>query len=472
MLGEALASVTHNRRVPHLPLARPTIVQRVVLALLGAFFLVWLALLAYIYIEFRQALAVDQGLKKLGRALTAALAEVKDDAEARVVMTATATQFQALRISGNPAGSVLMELRDRQGGVIHASPALGRQVLDGRQGEVIDQQIDGKTYWVYRRDTARGSLQLAEPRITGMWILERNAGRVLPYLLLAFPLILLPVWLAVKLGLRPLQRLADRIVERGTADLSPIGMDPKYAELKPLVAALERMLAQLRITMERERAFVHDAAHELRTPMAVIAAQAHALSGAGSSEERERAQAHLEQAIERASHLTQQLLELASLDDARQRLPKSVDVAQWARQILAQAAPRALARGIELTLDAPDSLEAQIDVPAFQSILENLLNNAIRYVHDGAQVVVTLHSDDERLTLSVEDDGPGIAESEHERVFERFHRGVGHDTPGSGLGLAIVKQAVSRMGGSVAVSQGLARRGVGFHVSLVPGRAR
>ena len=148
--------MTHNRRVPNLLLARPTIVQRVVLALLGAFFLVWLALLAYIYIEFRQALAVDQGLKKLGRALTAALAEVRDDAEARVVLTATATQFQTLRISGNPAGSVLMELRDRQGGVVHASPALGRHVLDGRQDEVIDQQIDGKTYWVYRA-TRRGA---------------------------------------------------------------------------------------------------------------------------------------------------------------------------------------------------------------------------------------------------------------------------------------------------------------------------
>jgi len=179
------------------------------------------------------------------------------------------------------------------------------------------------------------------------------------------------------------------------------------------------MLSQLRSTMARERAFVHDAAHELRTPMAVIAAQAHALSGAGSSEERERAQAHLEQAIERASHLTQQLLELASLDDARQRLPKSVDVAQWARQILAQAAPRALARGIELTLDAPDSLEAQIDVPAFQSILENLLNNAIRYVHDGAQVVITLHSDDERTEYGG-DDGVGRAPHCWPRGFTRI----------------------------------------------------
>ena len=279
---------------------------------------------------------------------------------------------------------------------------------------------------------------------------------------------LLPVWLAVRLGLRPLQRLADLIARRGSSDLSPIGYDPPQAELKPLTSALERMLRQLRDKLTQERAFVHDAAHELRTPMAVIAAQAHALAGAADAAERERAQLHLEQAIARASHLTQQLLDLALLDDAQPSAPKRVDVAQFARGLLAQAAPQAMARGIELALEAPDSLRAEVDVPALQSVLENLLHNAIRHVPDGAQVAMTLRVEDGRLALLVADDGPGIPAAERERVFERFHRGAGaHETPGSGLGLAIVKQAVHRMGGEVAIVDGLAPgRGVGFSVRL------
>lgn len=447
-------------------LLRPTLVRRVFLALLAGFFIVWIALIAYTQYEFRQAIAVDQGLKKLGRSLTAALVDLNDDEQARVVMNATATLYKTLRISGNRAGSVLMQLRNRQGHTVYASPALRGLVLAGSAMQVVNQQVNGATFWVYQSEAGRWSLHVAEPQVTDAQILGFNARRVLPYMLLAFPFVLLPVWLAVKHGLWPLQQLADRLAHRNTSDLSPIGLEPKYAELKPLVVALERMLQQLRGTIERERAFVHDAAHELRTPMAVISAQAHALSRAGSSEDRERAQAHLEQAIARASHLTQQLLELASLDGAHQAIPKQIDAAQLARQILAQAAPRAMARGIDLTFDAPDSQTAQIDVLAFRSILENLLDNALRYVEDGARVAVALSGGEGRLALSVEDDGPGIAASDRERVFERFYRGVGQEVPGSGLGLAIVKQAVERAGGQVSIAGGLAQRGVGFHVTL------
>ena len=447
-------------------LLRPTLVRRIFLALLAAFVIVWIALIAYTYYEFRQAIAVDQGLKKLGRGLTAALAELDDDEHARAVMNATATMYKTLRISGNPAGSVLMQLRARDGRNVYASPALRGLDLAGSAMQVVNQQVHGATYWVYRSEAGPWSLHVAEPQVTDAQVLGFNARRVLPYMLLAFPFVLLPVWFAVKLGLRPLQRLADRIAQRGPSDLSPIGLDPKYAELQPLVLALEDLLRQLRGRIERERAFVHDAAHELRTPMAVIAAQAHALSGAGSSEARERAQAHLEQAIERASHLTQQLLELAALDDAHPATPRQVDVAERVRQILAQSAPRAMARRIDLAFEAPDSLTVQIDVPAFQSILENLLNNALRYVHDGARIAVTLSGTEGRLALAVEDDGPGIAAADRERVFERFYRGAAHETPGSGLGLAIVRLAVERIGGQIVVADGLAGRGVGFHIAF------
>ncbi|MBU2407343.1 MAG: HAMP domain-containing histidine kinase, partial [Gammaproteobacteria bacterium] len=265
----------------------------------------------------------------------------------------------------------------------------------------------------------------------------------------------------------PLRQLADAITRRGADDLSPLGLEPRYAELKPLAAALEDMIGQLRDQVARERAFVHDAAHEMRTPMAVIAAQAHALTGAETQEDRARAQLHLEQAVARASHLTQRLLELASLDEGRHTALTQVDVTQLARQLLAQVAPWAMARGIEVSLEASDSLLADVDVPAFQSILENLVDNAIRHARDGTRIVVTLQRHEaEGLQLSVEDDGVGIPESEQERVFERFHRGASQESSGSGLGLAIVKQAAARCGGRVKLTSGLDSRGAGFHVWL------
>lgn len=445
---------------------RPTIVWRVFLAVVFAFVLVLLAIQLWMYVEFRRSLAVDQGLSKLGRALTEALARIDDDAQARAIMASTDTLYKSLRISGNPAGTVLLQLSDRAGRTVYSSPALDGRTLDGLPGQVVERAFGGEPYWVYTGQSARWSLHAAEPERTLARVLRNNTRVVLPYLLLALPIVLLLVWLAVRHGLSPLQRLADRIARRSVADLSPVGFDPRYAELKPLVAVLERMLAQLRGRLERERAFVHDAAHELRTPMAVIAAEAHALVGADNAADRLQAREHLEQAIARASHLSQQLLALAALDETQGPAGAPVDVAQRLRQTLAQAAPQAIARGIDLTLDAPDGLAARLDLPAFQSIVENLLHNALRYVHDGARIAVTLVREEDALTLAVADDGPGIAPAERERVFERFYRCAGTERSGSGLGLAIVRQAVGRMGGRITLGAGLEGRGAGFRVWL------
>ena len=445
---------------------RPSLVQRVFLSLLLAFGLVLVALEVYTYIEFRQAIARDQGLKRAGRAFTVALSGTTEEQQALTVMRGIADSFRSLRISGNRAGSLLIQLQDRGGRILYSSPALGSQALAGADLQVQVQTVNGRPHWVYQSDMPRWSLRLAEPEIDTAWVLDYNLRRMLPYLLLAFPVVLVPVWLAVRLGLKPLQRLADRVAARGPTDLSPLGLHAKYAEMKPLVAALDGMLAQLRAKVERERAFVQDAAHEMRTPMAVISAQAHALAGAGNAEERERAQAHLENAIARASHLTQQLLELASFDDAQRAQVREMDVAQLARQVIAQAAPAAIATRIELRLEAPDSLVARIDVAAFQSILENLLNNALLHASGATQVAVALQPLQDNLLLVVEDDGLGIAPADREKVFERFYRGADAQAGGTGLGLAIVRQAAVRMGGSVHAQAGLEGIGAAFHVRL------
>jgi signal transduction histidine kinase len=269
--------------------------------------------------------------------------------------------------------------------------------------------------------------------------------------------------------LQPLQQLASRIAQRNTDELQPVGFNARHRELKPLEQSLDHLFARLRQKVERERAFVQDAAHEIRTPLAVISAQVHVMARSRSKHERIQAQAHMEEAIARTSHLAQQLLDLAALDEAQRPAPSDLDVAQWLRAALAHAAPQAMARRIELSLEAPDSLQARLDLPALESIAHNLIDNALRYVQEGGNVSVTLRQDGDHLHLAVQDDGPGIAVTEHQRIFERFYRGLGHAANGSGLGLAIVRQAALRMGGQVRVGDGLggpSGPGVGFFVSM------
>ena len=133
---------------------------------------------------------------------------------------------------------------------------------------------------------------------------------------------------------------------------------------------------------------------------------------------------------------------------------------------MAGAAVLAMARQIDLSLDAPDGLTRQMDLTAFQSIAQNLLDNALRYVQVGGTEVVSLSGDQDRLCLAVQDNGPGIAASNLPHVFDRFYRGDTAGTEGSGLGLAIVRQASLRLGGSVTTGPGLEGMGIGFFVRM------
>lgn len=448
---------------------RPTLTRRVILALILAFAGVWATLLAFDYLTFKQQMRTNSGLHQLSGAMSAALAEVDDPERAQNVLATTAVWLNIMRRDGGKLpGEVLFQLWDRAGHRLYSAPALGEQALAGGPAQVQDQTINGQPYWVIQRDTARWSLRLAEPRLGDRSVLELIGGELLMYLLLSFPLVLLPLWLAVRRGLRPLRQLTQNIAARAPDDLSPIGHDLKYAELQPLVAAFENMLVQLRGKVRRERAFVQDAAHELRTPMAVISTQAHVIARSTDADLRLQAQAHLNDAIARASHVAGQLLELAALDETHPRDVTSVDVAHLLRHLMAQKVTHAIERNIDLSLEAPDTLHWPLDLAAFQSIVHNLLDNALRYVHDGCRVMVAAGAAGGALTLSVADDGPGIAEELHELVFERFYRVSGNTTSGSGLGLAIVRQAACRMGGTVRIAPGLDQRGCTFHVQLGP----
>jgi two-component system sensor histidine kinase QseC len=320
---------------------------------------------------------------------------------------------------------------------------------------------------VFEADTTRWSCLWARTPIEGMWLLSQLALGVIRNLLIALPCVVLPVWLATARGLAPLRRFSVMLAARGPGDLSPVGMTVRHAELIPIAAALDQLLGRLRHRMAAEQSFVTNAAHELRTPLAVVAAQSHVLARAEHAAQRIEAQGQLQAAIARASHLIQQLLVLARMDTERSPRRTAQDIAQLVRQQMACFVPAASARGIELSLEAPDRLIFPVEVESFQSVLQNLLDNAVRYGTDGGSVMVTLNANGSDVTLAVTDDGPGIPEAERSRVFDRFYRlDRGSNVSGTGLGLAIVKQALARLPGEVRLGEGMDGRGSCFTVVI------
>jgi signal transduction histidine kinase len=445
---------------------RPTLVRRVFLALLVAFSLVWIVLLGRDFLQAKDAGAFDAKIRAVGDNLLASIAPLDSDTYAGAVVASNAALINE-GYRDNRLPDVLMELRDAGGARVFVSPQAERASLQGPPGSFTDGSVNGQPYRRYHGRHGRWSLTVAAPKLD-TWSMFHLMGASLTLdMLIAFPFVLVPVWIAVRRGLRPLRALSDRIAARGPDDLDPLGVAPRYAELQPLAGALDRLLDQLRHRLARERGFVQDAAHELRTPLAVMSAQAHVLVMATDPGEREQAGRRMLQAMNRASHMIEQLLDMANIDDGKPVAPYEVDVAELVRTDLALLAPAALARHIDLVLDAPDALRRMVDLHAFQAVLHNLVTNAIAYIPEHGRVHVTLRDAGAALMLAVADDGPGIPLDERTLVFERFYRGAaGHDTPGAGLGLAIVREAAARLGGGVGLEDGIDGKGCRFVVTI------
>ncbi|MDT9000869.1 ATP-binding protein [Paucibacter sp. APW11] len=445
---------------------RPSLGRRLLLALLIATGLVTLALLTQQYIGYRQSMQSAPGVQQLGRILLAGVETLEQPAQAIVGLQGQLGEVNQMRREAKLLpGDLLLQLFDSQGHLLWTSapaPAV-------TQAGISEPQLGQQRYWAARLDGKRWSLVLAEPRLPDQDVLSWLARELSESLLIAFPLILLPMWLAVHRGLAPLRQLVRRIARLdGEAALQPLGLDLRYTELQPLGRAFESLQQRLRRLLARERAFVHDAAHELRTPLATLAAQAHLLEQADSPEARSAAAQALQLTLKRTAHLSQQLLDLAALDQQAGGRRETLDLVELLGRHLIEALPRAKARGLELSLQAPDQLSVTLESAALQSIVQNLIDNALAYVPAGGHIELTLAVRGDGVELRVADDGPGIAAEERERVFERFHRGAGQQQPGSGLGLAIVRQAALRLGAQLHLSDGLAGRGVGFVLRLPP----
>ncbi|MDB5743205.1 MAG: integral rane sensor signal transduction histidine kinase [Polaromonas sp.] len=329
-----------------------------------------------------------------------------------------------------------------------------------------DVEAHGNRYRVYTLQTPSQTVQIAQNLDTRTARARALALRaVLPFAWLT-PLLMLAVWWIINRSLAPIERTRRAVATRAADDFSPLAGTGLPDEVRPLVDELNLLFGRVRQAFEAQKHFVADAAHELRSPLTALKLQAQALRRTDADPAtREAGIARLNQGIDRAIRLVEQLLLLAREEagSAQATGTKRVDLPALVQLAVADVLPLARHKQIDLGLaDTPEQagLPAQNGLvisgqpEALRVLLRNLLENAIKYTPAGGQVDVSLGRQEGRPVLTVEDSGPGIAQQDRARVFDRFFRAseAALET-GNGLGLAIVKAIADRHGAALALDR-------------------
>ncbi|MGY4532082.1 two-component system sensor histidine kinase QseC [Pseudomonas sp. TE3786] len=308
----------------------------------------------------------------------------------------------------------------------------------GWHGFLLPDERHGLRIWVGERDDVRQDLV---NRIVRHTLIPNLIGIVVLAVL---------VWLAIGWGLKPLQNMAQVIRARHAESLEPLLLTPLPRELEPMQAALNRLLSQIGHLLQRERRFIGDAAHEMRTPLAILRIHVQNALEAQNDASREQALQFLLGGVDRLTRVVNQLLTMARVEPETARKDwQVVDIQSVVRETLADLTPLLLDRGLELSLDvAAGEYQTTSDAQAIGIALQNLVTNAANFSPAGGEVTVQLkEAGNAQFLLSVRDRGAGIDEAKIERLFERFYS---RDNPnGAGLGLSIVEMIAKRLGGGI-----------------------
>ena len=271
-------------------------------------------------------------------------------------------------------------------------------------------------------------------------------------------------------SLRPLLDLSEAVRRRRHDDLTPVPVSDVPSEARPLIDAINNHLARLVHMLQARRRFLADAAHQIRTPLAVLGTQADYGVRQLDPEEMRRTFAGMQASIRGARHLANQMLTLARAEQAEHLLQdrQTLDFAELVREVAGDFALLAVHKGIDLAFDdGGRAARLSGNATMLRAAVSNLIDNALRYTPAGGHVTLALRKDAGQLRLTVCDDGPGIAPEEREAVFKRFYRVLGNrDSEGSGLGLCIVREIVLAHGGAVQLSDAPGGHGLCVDLAL------
>lgn len=385
-----------------------------------------------------------------GPALTpAGVPEANDEAESRL-----------LTIARRPDGTLLFSSQPAL--TIDLKPIPGAST----------QQANGDRWHVFTVVQSDRIIQVAQPDAVRHDAAVETASQMIGPLAALFVLIAALMIVALRRGLRPLRVATGDLAQRSARSLDPLDLHAVPRELVPLVRALNDLLERLSAAFAQQRNFVADAAHELRSPVTALQLQLQLLERSSDPAERAQLMQELAAGIARSARLIRQLLLLsraATDEDAGFAFERvRLDLGDLARSAVARWASEADRRRIDLGADVHDEAWMSGDAAQLEILLDNLVENALRYTPAGGVVDVVSGTLDDAPSLRVIDSGPGIAEAERTRVFDRFYRSpeaITSDASGSGLGLAIVRAIADKHGAQVSLHEGHA--GIGLEVRVV-----
>ena len=413
--------------------------QRLLTRTLGGVLIVWIATAAFVWFEAQHE--VDE-LLDAHLAQSAALLVVQQNAtpeDDEPLLDAPTLHKYAHRVA--------YQVFDEDRLVMHSPNVAHTPMAQHKQGFQTLTLADGISWRIFAAPGRDRDVQIyvAERVDSRDEILQAVLRGFLPPLTIALPLLLIGLWWNVRSGLQPLQRLRQVLLQRDTHTLAPVNLPETPQEVQPLLHALNDLLQRLAMRMETERRFTADAAHELRTPIAAIRAQAQvALSAVSDNRTRQQSLQDTLMGCDRASRVVEQLLTLARVEGPQDVASEPFRLDQLAQQVMADLTPDALRRGQTLELLAPEAIEINGQSTLWQILLRNLIDNALRYSPDGAVVRIDAQRlDPSHVQVTVQDSGAGLASADMGRLGERFFRVLGNSATGSGLGWSIVRHIAS-----------------------------
>jgi two-component system sensor histidine kinase QseC len=431
--------------------------KRLLLLALSTVAVVWIGAATFVYFDAREEfdevldahLAQDAAL--LSAQITHELAELETLHAPLLHKYARRIAFQVWE-----DGKVLL---------LHSDNAAQQHLGDAEQG-FSNTTMDGHRWRVFTTwdDSGGYLIHVAERADVRDELAQDIAGNLLEPLLFSLPLLALMLWVAVARGLQPLGKLAAEVERRDPETLTPLDAGAAPREVLPLIERLNRLFARIDSTIQKERRFTADAAHELRTPVAGIKAQAQVARAAAGEAERIHALDNAILGCDRATHLIEQLLTLARVDSVDAGVAEPCRLRDIAAGEIAAAAPAALVKGVHIELPEGDETAVRGNPELLRILVRNLIDNAVRHTPSGTTVQVGIGQKQGVATLSVSDDGPGIPEQEMDKVAERFYRPADTQASGSGLGLSIVKRIAEVHGASLRFMQ--AGNGRGLRVTV------
>lgn len=426
--------------------------RRLLLLLLGGIAAGWLAIIAASYADANREVdeLLDAQMAQVAQTLLALAGEYDDDDDI-AELEGGGHKYQK---------KFIFQIWDNEGRLLLRSLHAPVTLLAEAHG-YSDSNGPGKRRWRYysQWDKAHklrvivGENQHVRDELT-----QHIIWRMLALSLMGLPLLGIWVWFATRRGLAPIDAVTDQVARRAPDHLAAIVPAAAPTELRPLLDALNKLLARVGRAFENERRFTADAAHELRTPLAALSTQAQVVLRARDAGERDHAVGQLAVSARRASHLVDQLLTLSRLDPAAGLPLAPLALDALAAEICADHGSAALEKRIALELDATPAGVAG-NAAMLRVLLRNLVDNALRYTPGGGRVLVQIGVADGTVLLTVSDSGPGIPVASRQAVLQRFHRLAGQDVEGSGLGLSIVARIAELHDARLELADGLAHDG-------------